>query len=349
MRGLAAAIMLQGHAFHAFIRPEYREQGPYVISQFFGGIAPAVFLFLTGVTLAFRLASRERLGVPVGGRILSGLRRAGYLLMLAVLFRLQLWLFGWPSAPWTDLLKVDILNCMALAVATLSITAVFQTSERIRVCAALGVAIALAGPLVTQVGGMLGPSLLVDYLIPSHNAFSYFPWAAFVAFGISVGSALRVVPPQRMERVMQWIAISGFGLILGSRFVADLPYKGYPQVDFWLDSPWLILIKLGVLLLILSASYLWNEHAVGKSWSWIRQLGTTSLLVYWVHIELVYGRWVSGWKESLSTGQVLVVAACLIVLMVGLSVARTHWKGLTSSAREALSYCFSTTRRVSGD
>ena len=32
----------------------------------------------------------------------------------------------------------------------------------------------------------------------------------------------------------------------------------------------------------------------------MRQFGTTSLLVYWVHIELVYGRWLYFWKDSLS-------------------------------------------------
>jgi hypothetical protein len=349
MRGLAAVIMLQGHTFHAFTKPEHREHGLYIISQFFGGIAPAVFLFLTGVTLAFRFASRERLGVSAGGRLVSGLRRAGYLLMIAMLFRLQLWLFGWPSAPWTDLLKVDILNCMALAVATLSITAIFQTTERIRICAALGVAIAAAGPLITQLKSVLGQNLLTDYLAPNHNFFSYFPWAAFVAFGMSVGSVLRVVPPQRIERTVQWFAIAGFGLILSARYIADLPYGVYAQSDFWLDSPWLIFIKLGVLLLILSAAYLWNEHAVGTNWSWVRQLGVTSLLVYWVHIELVYGRWLSNWKDSLSAGQVVIAAAGLIVMMVGLSVAKTQWKSWMPSARAALSCYFSPSRRVSGD
>ena len=47
-RGLAATIMLQGHVFHSFARPELREGGTYVISQFIGGIPPAIFLFLTG-------------------------------------------------------------------------------------------------------------------------------------------------------------------------------------------------------------------------------------------------------------------------------------------------------------
>src|SRR5215813_9762805 len=79
LRGLAAAIMLQGHVFHSFLRPELRDDGPYVFSQFVGGMPPAIFLFLTGVTLAFLMDSTERKGLPRGQRVVAALRRSGYL------------------------------------------------------------------------------------------------------------------------------------------------------------------------------------------------------------------------------------------------------------------------------
>src|SRR4051812_28469447 len=105
-RGLAALIMLQGHVFHSFARNDLRTDGAYVLSQFIGGITPAIFLFLTGVTLAFMMDARDRKGVALWGRVGASVERAGYLGLLAILFRLQLWLFGQPSTQWTDLLKV---------------------------------------------------------------------------------------------------------------------------------------------------------------------------------------------------------------------------------------------------
>src|SRR6266567_1950539 len=125
-RGLAALIMLQGHVFHSFTRMELRGQGPYILSQFLGGLAPAIFLFLTGITMAFRMDSDERTGLSPGARVLSALRRSGYLLALAALFRIQLWVFSWPGNSLSTLLKVDILNCMALAGAVFSIMSVFR-------------------------------------------------------------------------------------------------------------------------------------------------------------------------------------------------------------------------------
>src|SRR6185295_17913077 len=115
-------------------------------------------------------------------------------------------------------------------------------------------------------------------------------------------------------------------LIVGGRYFSEIPYSLYSKSDFWLDGPELTLIKLGVILWILPFAFLWTRYAAAPSWSAIRQLGTTSLLVYWVHIELVYGRWLGSWKESLDNTQVAELACAVIVLMLTLSVLRTSSK-----------------------
>ena len=51
-RGLAVVIMIQCHAFNSFVRPDLRHSGPYVYSQFVGGMAAPLFLFMAGMTLA---------------------------------------------------------------------------------------------------------------------------------------------------------------------------------------------------------------------------------------------------------------------------------------------------------
>src|SRR5450755_4149443 len=88
VRGLGAAIMLQGHVFQSYLKPELKESGPYLLSQFLGGMPPALFLFLTGVTLAFLMDSTERRGMAPRERVVQSLRRAGYLFFLAFAFRL---------------------------------------------------------------------------------------------------------------------------------------------------------------------------------------------------------------------------------------------------------------------
>jgi uncharacterized membrane protein len=329
MRGLAAVIMLQGHVFHSFIRNDLRTGGPYIFSQFLGGMPPAIFLFLTGITLAFLMDSQERKGVAARQRWVVALRRAGYLLMVAFAFRLQLWvfsrIFSHTNSPWTEMLKVDILNCMGFGIGLLAVMAVFTTRERIRLCAILGCAIALASPLVSQAGLASWPPLLRDYFVPSYNFFSFFPWAAFIAFGLSFGSILRVTKPEQLTQAMQWFALAGIALAMGGGAASSSVATLYAKSEFWLDSPALTMIKLGVLLIGVAFCYVWMMQKSAQGWSWIRQLGTTSLLVYWVHIELVYGNWLGWLKLNLSVGQTVIAAACIIAAMVGLSYANTNW------------------------
>ena len=61
MRGVAAIIMLQGHTFDAFLRPADRSGAWFTFSQFFGGEAAAIFLFLTGATYGMGMNRREHM------------------------------------------------------------------------------------------------------------------------------------------------------------------------------------------------------------------------------------------------------------------------------------------------
>ena len=339
-RGLGAFIMLQGHSFHSFLRPDQRDASPYVLSQFVGGIAPAIFLFLTGVTFAFLMDGQSRQLAPARQRVWRAVQRSGYLFLLAFLFRLQMYLFGYPSSPVSELFKVDILNAMGLATLLFAPMAVFSTVERIKLCAILGMVIAALSPLVSALDSNALPWVARSYFVPSFTNFGFFPWAAFVAFGMSAGSLLRTVRRDDLRVVMQWSMLLGILMVIGGQYFSNLPYSLYTKADFWLNSPGLIIIKLGVLLAILSAAYLWvNLSSLGAGavqlgawfgssagWSMFRQLGRASLVVYWVHVELVYGRWFGFWKEQLTTTQVVLFATALIVAMVALAWLRTNWR-----------------------
>jgi peptidoglycan/LPS O-acetylase OafA/YrhL len=324
LRGLGALIMLHGHVWDSFLRDDLRSGGPYILSQFLGGMPPAIFLFLTGVTLAFLMDSSERKGLAPVARVTTAYRRAGYLFFLAFAFRVQLWIFGIP-APWRDLFRVDILNCMGFAIALLSVMALFKTAERVRLCAVLGLGIAFASPLVSQLNWAGVPWMLRGYIIPDLRLFGFFPWGAYLAFGMAAGSAIRVIPEESMERAMQWGAILGGGTILVCRYFAALPYSIYTKSDFWLNSPAQVLIKQGVTMLLLSLAFLWTRYGAREGWSWVRQFGTTSLLVYWVHIELVYGRGLFFLKNRLTEWQTAIAAVLVILLMLGISVIKTRW------------------------
>jgi uncharacterized membrane protein len=328
-RGLAAVVMLQGHTFHSFTRTDLRDKGPYTFSQFVGGLPPAMFLLLTGITFAFLMDSQDRIGAGNRERMVAALKRSRYLFLLAFLFRIQLFAFGYPTSPVSELLRVDILNCMGMAMLILAPMAVFSTRERIRLCTVLGLVIAGLSPVVSAINVSGIPQFISGYFVPSYTGFGFFPWASFLAFGMVVGSVIRTVEAKDLERVMLWTLAIGASSAVAAQQLSNLSYSVYSKVDFWLDSPGFTIIKLGIVLSVLALSFVWmNAGAIG--WSFFRQLGTTSLLVYWVHIELVYGRWFGIWKEKLSVTQVVIFTVLLMGLMTVLSLLQTR-RGLVLS------------------
>src|ERR1700723_3475063 len=100
VRGLAAVVMLQGPVFDSFLRKDLRDSGASTWSQFAGGMPPAVFLFLLGVTFAFLMDSQERKGFDAPSRWWAACKRSGYLFAAAFAFRLQLWAFSFDKSPW---------------------------------------------------------------------------------------------------------------------------------------------------------------------------------------------------------------------------------------------------------
>ena len=323
-RGLGAVIMLQGHAFHALLRRDLRTTSVFRISDFLGGMPSAVFLFLTGVTLAFLMDSRERKGATKSQRVWAAVRRSGFILALAGAQRIQNWMAAPPESGWNELLRVDILNAMGFALLVMSPLAVVGNKYRVRIAAAAGLLIALLSPVVSQLDWSRLPGPVRGYLVPDYAAFGFFPWGAFLVFGVSVGSLIRVLNAEQMERAIRWAAVAGCALLVGSCFLPAIPYSIYTKSDFWLNSPWVIFGKMGGILLMMAFAFHWTRRP-GNRWSWVRQLGTTSLLVYWLHL-MVYGKWLAPWQANLDIPHSALAAVALIVAMVGVSTARTHYR-----------------------
>jgi hypothetical protein len=86
-------------------------------------------------------------------------------------------------------------------------------------------------------------------------------------------------------------------------------------------------MRCGILLLILSLVYAWCRWGLAQTgFSPIIQLGKTSLLVYWVHIEFVYGRFSILPKGQCSVAKASAGLLAIFLAMLALSLIRTRWK-----------------------
>jgi hypothetical protein len=209
----------------------------------------------------------------------------------------------------------------------LALIALAQGVTRVRLAAGAGIAIAALSPVMSQFQDSPIAPPLRDYFVPSLASFSVFPWGSFLAFGLAAGSAISLVPRGAWSRVMRWSAMAGFGMLLGGQYFSTLGVSMYARWDYWLNSPEMVAGKLGATLLLAAGAFLWTEY-FSSGWSWVRQLGTTSLAVYWVHVELVYGFWLGRYHEKMSTPWCVGASLGLIALMVAMSVGikKLQWR-----------------------
>ena len=309
LRGLACLLMFQTHCYDAWLGGGARNSRFAMWSQLGGTFPAPLFLFLAGLSLAIVAGKLLTKGFSAGAIAKTTIRRGAEILALGLLFRMQEFVLALGYAPWADLLRVDILNTIGVAImlmgAVCSLVVATAGRERLRAQLAGGAALVAASiaaltPLVwTTWRPRLLPWPIESYINGVHNLgqpqpwlFPLFPWAAFSFAGLAFGFLLMSEPGQRLgARCLLVAAPGGLALILLGKFLDSRAVQIYPVYDFWHTSPNFFLIRLGLLLLLLVLAYTWARWGLGqRGFSPLIQLGNTSLLVYWVHIEFVYGR-----------------------------------------------------------
>jgi uncharacterized membrane protein len=340
MRGLACVLMFQTHCYDSWLGAEARKSTFFMWSQLGGTLPAPLFLFLAGISFALVTDKLRQRGADPDQIARTTILRGAEIFGLGLLFRLQEFLLGYPWSPWTDLLRVDILNTIGFSMMLMGIMCRLAGGGRRRSAAvAVGVAlvIALATPLMWTAWRLHWlPWPLESYINGVHTfkepqawLFPIFPWAGFAFAGLAAGFLLLTDWARRREvQAFALAGAAGVAIIAIARWFDHRPQQLYPVYDFWHTSPNFFLIRVGLLLVILLGVYAWCRWGFAtRGFSPMIQLGQTSLLVYWVHIEFVYGRFSILRKRAMSIGEATLGLAVIFVAMVLLSLARTRLKG----------------------
>ena len=130
----------------------------------------------------------------------------------------------------------------------------------------------------------------------------------------------RSAPVER--RLNAWFAVSGVSLAAASFAASHYP-SPFANSEFWTSSPSFFLLRTGLLIITVAAAYFWHRRPRGETaFSPLQQLGRTSLFIYWIHIELIYGLMVKPLHKSLTLGQSWIGVAIFAVLMLIVSLLK---------------------------
>lgn len=360
MRGLACVLMFQTHCYDSWLSPAARKSALFTWSQLGGTFPAPLFVFLSGISFALVTERLREKGASPGQVAKTTIRRGAEIFGLGLLFRVQEFALGYPWSPWTDLLRVDVLNILGLSMVLMGVLCwlsargatsldaqqnVTALRNRSMVCSLLVAAlVALATPVLwtTHRPSWL-PWPLESYINGVHNLdkpqpwlFPLFPWSAFAFAGLATGFSVFTDFARRKEGLV--FALLGGAGVLGCALsiVFDRSrFQLYAVYDYWHSSPNFFLMRCGILLLILFLVYAWCRWGLAQvGFSPMIQLGKTSLLVYWVHIEFVYGRFSILPKRQCTVLHASLGLLIIFLAMLVLSLLRTTWKNRGAQARK---------------
>jgi len=222
-------------------------------------------------------------------------RRGLEIFILAFLFRLQAFAVT-PGSYAVTIFRVDILNIMGPAVVACGILwGLNRTTAGLVVFYSVAAAVfAMMTPIVNVMPAVnLLPTWLQWYIRPAgdYTTFTMFPWAGFVFAGGASGALIVAARDADSERRVQIIlGLIGAGLVGLGWFTATAP-SIYRTSSFWTTSPTWFAMRVGIMMLALAGLFAFGRIAERRriACASFARFGRSSLFVYWIHVELVYG------------------------------------------------------------
>ncbi len=332
LRGVAVVLMIMAHGMDAWLLPAAKTGAMYAVIRVGMGIPARLFLFLVGVSAAIQFESGLAKGLASGtmrGRLA---KRGLQILALAYLFRLQEWLLSRGYGGWEALFRVDILNAIGVSMVVVAWAATPRNGRR-QLLPALGLAGVFLG-----FGTLVGPAHFPTWLprpLTSYIGgqrpmawFSLFPWGAWALVGVPAGHlwATASREPRLQSRAFTLTFAAGASLTAAVVVIraVDPTVIRYPSELIMQMGPGIFFHRLGLIGLLAGAGFAWCRLLHGR-FSVLRQLGRTSLLIYWVHIELCYGSLVYSLRARFHILGAALLVAILTLAMLGLSLVKTRY------------------------
>ncbi|HSZ80971.1 MAG TPA: heparan-alpha-glucosaminide N-acetyltransferase domain-containing protein [Polyangia bacterium] len=325
LRGLAVLLMIQTHLYDSWVSPAGKLSGPYWWTRYLGGVPSRLFLLLVGVSMAIGFERQIERGVDRAVVVRASARRGLEILALAYLFRFQEYALSGFWGPVSDLFRIDILNCIGASMILVAFVAA-PRAGRPQYAVALAAAAVFVG-----LGPLVGPAHFPSFLPTPLTAyvggqrpmswFGLFPWAAWAFVGLAIGHVWVRASREPRREALTYLLTGVVGLaLMGVVMLVRRwnPYViRYPNEVVQQMGPGTFFYRLGLNLLFAFVGYVVTRVLAGR-FSMMRQLGRTSLLVYWIHVDLCYGLISRRLHHNLdmlhaTIGFVLMTAAMLLV------------------------------------
>lgn len=329
LRGLVIIIMIEVHVFNAFLLPELKQTGWFSVLNFINGLVAPSFLFVSG--FAFQVSS--------GGK-LDEMRKLGKVFWKKMMRIFQIIIIGYalhlPYYSFSKIINkstpqqlesffaVDVLQCIGFGLLFLFLTRLLIKSEKayhfFLILSLL--IIIIISPYIYKIDfNLYVHPVIGNYFNRLHGSlFPIFPWLNFLlAGGIYAKYFVDARNRNEEEKFVKQTAIAGvasllFGHFFFSPMLPDFIQAVRPHPIFYLE-------RLGYVLFLFALCWNWDKKSSSKK-TFVLDVSRESLLVYWLHLIIIYGMFWSGKSLASIIGMTMNVPEAigatilLIVLMI---------------------------------
>lgn len=329
LRGWALIIMIEVHVFNAFIMPELKETSWFHLLNFVNGLVAPAFLFVSG--FAFIVSSERRIDElrKFGEYFWNKLTRIGLIFLAGYSLHLPFFSFskliGKSSGDYIiTWFNVDILQCIGAGLLFLLFMRIFVKKESVfyGLLIVITIIISFSSPVVWKIDfGKFLPIFFSDYFNPMYGSFfPLFPWLFFLFSGTVISRYYNISRNENHEKsfVKRLFFYSFIPIFLGHFLFSDFFVSPLFSIR---PNPLFLFQRLGYVLVL--ASFFWYYDYTKKvRKSFVLDISRESLLIYWLHLEVIYSKIWKGKSleelvaKSFSVAECLIVTLLLIVLMI---------------------------------
>jgi len=328
VRVFAMVLMVQGHTLDVLLAPAWQFTHWYNFWLFCRGFTAPMFMTLAGFSFALATLRRWESHLHWGPSVAKRLRRFAFFVLLGYSLRIPvrslLRDLRWASPDaWQSFLQFDVLQTIGFTLIALQLLVLGLGTPR-RFATATGMfalMVALAAPLAWNSRFLNSlPLVLKSALIGTAGSlFPLIPWSGYIFLGATLGTAYVTLGKSTPALLRKAIP---FGLLLLVSGIAleRVSLQIYGQANFWPTTPHLFIARIGFVTALLGfATFI--ERFLPISPRTMQSLAEESLLVYFVHVVLLYGsRWNPGIKQYIGStmgfGQAYLFVIALVTFML---------------------------------
>ncbi len=323
LKGLALLVMIEVHVVNVMLSPQIKAQGWFEILNFINGLVAPAFTFTSG--MVFVLSFQKGLDElrKFGSKFWKRLGRLSLIFLAGYTIHISFFSFKKLSNPrypqmMNEFFRVDILQCIAVGLIILLLLRIFIKRDNIfyAVLVLLNLFVLAYSPIAWQTDySKFMPLAIANYFNRMHDSlFPLFPWVAFIFTGALVGKFYSDAK-QRNSELLFIKQLSIVGLIL---FFLSVLFLNVLFPDNWVNvkpNYFFFTERLGVLFALLGIFWFYINRFENYN-SFILDVSRESLLVYWLHLKILYKKVWNDKNIIEIFGSELNLLECLLITVV---------------------------------